>query len=113
MKLKELKQILKETVREVIQEELKEILLEAIKSSKTTSLPLMESFKNTATPQLPMSSQDKRNAYKDILGETAAGFNTNNIQNFKPNLGMDMTNGSLPEGDVGMEQIMNLMNPNR
>ena len=57
-----------------------------------------------------MSSQEKRDAYKNILGETAAGFNTNNAQNFRPNPGMDVANGTLPEGNVGMDQIMNLMN---
>jgi hypothetical protein len=115
MKLAELKKILKETVREVIQEELKDILLEAVKSPKVvTSTPVMESFTPTIpqpSPTTPiMSSQDKRDAYKNILGETAASFNTNNAQSFTPNPGMDIANGSLPEGSVGMDQIMNLMN---
>jgi hypothetical protein len=115
MKLAELKKILKETVREVIQEELKDILLEAVKSPKViTPTPVMESFNPTIpqpSPTTPiMSSQEKRNAYKNILGETAASFNTNNAQSFTPNPGMDVANGSLPEGSVGMDQIMNLMN---
>lgn len=117
MKLEALKKILKETVREVIQEELKDILLEAIKSPKVvTQTPVMESF-TPLTPQPSpttpiMSAQDKRDAYKNILGETAAGFNTNNVQSFRPNPSMDVANGSLPEGSVGMDQIMNLMNSN-
>jgi len=116
MKLTELKKVLKETVREVIQEELKDILLEAVKTPKVvTQTPVMESFNPISSqPPIPttpiMSSQEKRDAYKNILGETAAGFNTNNVQSFKPNPGMDMANGSLPEGNVGMDQIMNLMN---
>ena len=115
MKLTELKKILKETVREVIQEELKDILLEAVKSPKmVTTSPIMESYnpsKPTPSPTSPvMSSQEKRDAYKNILGETAASFNTNNIQTFRPNPGMDTVNGALPEGSVGMDQIMNLMN---
>ena len=76
MKLTELKKVLKETVREVIQEELKDILLEAIKTPKVvTQTPVMESL--TTSPPIPspttpvMSSQDKRDAYKNILGETA------------------------------------------
>ena len=115
MKLTELKKVLKETVREVIQEELKDILLEAIKTPKVvTQTPVMESL--TTSPPIPspttpvMSSQDKRDAYKNILGETAASFNTNNAQTFRPNPGMDVANGTLPEGNVGMDQIMNLMN---
>jgi len=115
MKLTELKKVLKETVREVIQEELKDILLEAIKTPKIVSqTPVMESFSPSIpqpSPTTPvMSSQEKRDAYKNILGETAAGFNTNNAQNFRPNPGMDVANGTLPEGNVGMDQIMNLMN---
>ena len=115
MKLTELKKVLKETVREVIQEELKDILLEAIKTPKVvTQTPVMESL--TTSPPIPspttpvMSSQEKRDAYKNILGETAAGFNTNNAQTFRPNPGMDVANGTLPDGNVGMDQIMNLMN---
>jgi len=115
MKLTELKKVLKETVREVIQEELKDILLEAVKTPKIVSQsPVMESFSPSIpqpSPTTPvMSSQEKRDAYKNILGETAAGFNTNNAQNFRPNPGMDVANGTLPEGNVGMDQIMNLMN---
>mgnify|MGYP003676726031 FL=1 len=78
----------------------------------------MESFKPsistvqpTPLPTTPvMSAQDKRDAYKNILGETAKGFTSNDAQTFRPNPGMDMTNGSLPAGTVGMDQIMNLMN---
>ena len=118
MKLEALKKILKETVREVIQEELKDILLEAVKSPKViTQTPIMESF-SPPTPPSPsttpptMSSHDKRNAYQNILGETAAGFTSNNAQSFRPNPSMDVANGSLPDGNVGMDQIMNLMNSN-
>jgi len=115
MKLTELKKVLKETVREVIQEELKDILLEAVKTSKVVNpTPVMESFNPTVptpSPTTPiMSAQDKRDAYKNILGETAKGFTSNDAQTFRPNPGMDMTNGSLPTGNVGMDQIMNLMN---
>ena len=115
MKLTELKKVLKETVREVIQEELKDILLEAVKSPKVvTQTPVMESFNPPIQPSSPstpvMSAQDKRDAYKNILGETAKGFTSNNAQSFTPNPGMDMANGSLPDGNVGMDQIMNLMN---
>lgn len=118
MKLTELKKVLKETVREVIQEELKDILLEAVKSPKVvTSTPIVESI--TPTPQQPsiqppsLSSKEKRDAYRNILGETAAGFTSNHAPNFQPNPGMDVANGSLPGGTVGMDQIMGLMNTNK
>jgi len=114
MKLTELKKVLKETVREVIQEELKDIILEAVKSPKVlTTTPIVESHNPAPSPPPTtptMSSQEKRDAYKNILGETAASFNTNNVQTFRPNPGMDVANGTLPEGNVGMDQIMSLMN---
>tara|TARA_R110001592_G_scaffold331829_2_gene614909 strand:+ start:3449 stop:3811 length:363 start_codon:yes stop_codon:yes gene_type:complete len=118
MKLEALKKILKETVREVIQEELKDILLEAVKSPKViTSTPIVESIQHTTPQPLPteikMSSQDKRDAYKNILGETAnSTFNSSQAQSFRPNPSMDVSNGTLPVGNVGMDQIMNLMNKN-
>ena len=119
MKLTELKKVLKETVREVIQEELKDILLEAVKSPKViTTTPIVESISTTpinptiTTPTL--SSEEKRDAYRNILGETANGtFNSNQAQSFRPNPGMDVANGSLPNGNVGMDQIMGLMNTNK
>ena len=115
MKLEALKKILKETVREVIQEELKDILLEAVKNPKViTPSPIVESYKPSITTPSPtnpvMSSQEKRDAYKNILGETAASFNSSQAPTFRPNPGMDVANGALPEGSVGMDQIMNLMN---
>ena len=115
MKLTELKKVLKETVREVIQEELKDILLEAVKTPKViTQPPIMESFTPSVpspTPTTPiMSSQDKRNAYKNILGETGAQFTSANVpQSFTPKPGFDTSNGTLPSGEVDMTMIAGLM----
>ena len=114
MKLQTLKNILKETVREVIQEELKDILLEAIKSPKViTQTPIVESYNPpipTPSPTTPvMSSAEKRSAYQNILGETSAGFTSNNAQSFRPQAGMDVANGTLPPGEVDMSQIAGLM----
>ena len=107
MKLEALKKAIKEVVKEVIQEELKEILLEAVKGTKVIQpQQMVESRIPTPSPQTPimnsqpqMSPQEKREAYKNILGES-----------FVPKPGMDTTNGALPQGSVGMDQIMNLMN---
>ena len=53
-----------------------------------------------------------RESYKNILGETAASFNTSNVGQPLQVTSMDTTspNGQLPQGEVGMDQIMNLMN---
>ena len=115
MKTSALKTIIKEAVREAIQEELKEILLEAVKTPKvithpTYAAPVMEN-QSPIIPQTPvMSSEEKRSAYENILGDTAASFTSNQAQSFQPQAGMDVANGTLPTGEVDMSQIMGLMN---
>jgi hypothetical protein len=108
MKSSEFKKLIKEAVREVIQEELKDILLEAVRAPKT------QIVKEHMIPQVDISSKpiditmDKKKAYMDILGETALNFTSRDVQKFSPQ-GVDPVNGSLPEGEVGMDQIMNLI----
>lgn len=117
MKTTELKKIIKEAVREAIQEELKDILLEAVRSPKPTIsagapvAPVVEASK-PSTPAI--SIQDQRAAYASILegmtpnqgqiSATSADVNT-----FVPRA-IDSANGSLPEGNVGLDKIMGLMN---
>jgi hypothetical protein len=122
MKLKALKKVIKEVVKEVIQEEIKDILLEALKSNRVTSPQPVVETRVPITPQTPpqqpvmntqprkMSLEEQRDAYKNILGETERQFTSQHAQNFVPKPGMDTTQGQLPTGDVGMDQIMNLMN---
>ena len=113
MKTSALKTIIKEAVREAIQEELKDILLEAVKTPKVIShippSPVVENI-NPIIPQQPiMSAEDKRTAYRSILGDTGATLNSSNVQSFQPQAGMDTANGTLPAGEVDMSQIMGLM----
>jgi hypothetical protein len=109
MKPTELKRFIKEAVREAIQEELKDILLEAIRSPKT------QIVKEHMIPQVDISSKpqeitmDKRQAYMEVLGETAFNFNSQDVPRFSPQ-GVDSINGALPGGEVGMDQIMSLIN---
>ena len=113
MKTSALKSVIKEAVREAIQEELKDIILEAVRTPKViTQSPIVENISPTIPPipQTPtMSSADKRSAYENILGDTAATFTSNNGQSFQPQAGMDVANGTLPPGEVDMNQIMGLM----
>ena len=114
MKQSILKKMIKDSVKEAIQEELKDILLEAIKSPKS---PINESFippieignKVNVTQPIP----DLKNKYADIMGaldETRMSYTSNDIQQPLNTVGSDPVNGSLPQGDVSMEQIMGLMN---
>tara|TARA_B100000963_G_scaffold271513_1_gene239674 strand:- start:3629 stop:3952 length:324 start_codon:yes stop_codon:yes gene_type:complete len=102
MKVERLKNIIKEATREVIHEELKEILLEAVKNRPSS--PITE---NRISPQHQEGVKNSlRTSYKDILGETAQTMTTNNLQGtFKPQPGIDSANGTLPSGQVSLDQI--------
>tara|TARA_R110000823_G_scaffold115059_1_gene237616 strand:+ start:695 stop:1075 length:381 start_codon:yes stop_codon:yes gene_type:complete len=123
MKTEALKRIIKEAVREAIQEELKEVLLEAVKAPKAiVTQPIQESRTITSTTPPPVVSAPKRllaeqrQSYLDIIGETGLNLNSSHAQGFgskpfNPQGGGDTTspNGSLPDGEVNMDQIMGLM----
>lgn len=109
MKVEALRKLLKEVVREVIQEELKEILLEALKSPKQTIVNESQIPQNTPPPTFQQPTADLRQKYKDAMGETAMSFTTNDVTPFRPPTA-DPINGNLGEGEVGMDQIMNLLN---
>ena len=113
MKTSALKILIKEAVKEAIQEELKEILLEAVKTPKVITQaplnPVMENINPTVPQQPTMSAEDKRTAYRNILGDTGATINSGNAQAFQPQVGMDAANGTLPAGEVDMSQIMGLI----
>jgi hypothetical protein len=113
MKIDVLKKLIKESVREVIQEELKDILLEAVRTPKTV---VRESYSPTTTPVSPSQPtfippvMDARKAYMDVMNETALSFTSRDAQvPFRPQVS-DPVNGSLGAGEVGMDQIMNLLN---
>jgi len=109
MKPNEFKKIIKEAVREAIQEELKDILLEAVKSPKQI---VRESYSppiQTPQPSFTQPTMDLREKYRDVLGETAMSFTSQDIQpSFRPS--GDPINGNLGAGEVGMDQIMSLLN---
>ena len=53
---------------------------------------------------------DFRSKYAEVLGETAMNFTSQDAQvPFRPQVS-DPINGSLGAGEVGMDQIMALMN---
>lgn len=107
MKQDLLKKLIKEAVKEAIQEELKDILLEAVRSPKQTVVENIQPQKVVDGPS--MSSNERRAAYQNILGDMTATFNSQHIaQPFNPQGAMP--GGDLPTGEVNMSQIMNLMN---
>ena len=105
MKIGQLKGIIKEAVKEAIQEEMKDILLEAIKTPQPNST--IVSSPTPTNPVAKKSREELKESYRNILGETAAQFNSSMIN--KP---LQVTNSdtmsegsSLPDGNVSMEQI--------
>jgi len=107
MKQDALKSLIKQAVREAIQEELKDILLEAVRAPKQTVVESVQPQKVVDGPS--MSSNEKRAAYQNILGDIAASFNSQNVpQAFNPQ--NTMPGADLPSGEVNMDQIMSLMN---
>ena len=126
MKTSVLKNLIKEAVKEAIQEELKEVLLEAVRAPKintVASSPIVESKDITSTTPPPVTSKpvtqhslaEKKQKYMDVIGETALNLNSSHAANFNkpfnPTGTIDTTspNGSLPAGEVNMDQIMGLM----
>jgi hypothetical protein len=109
MKTDGLKRLIKEAVREAIQEELKDILLEAVRSPKQIIRESIQPIE-TPKPSFTQPTMDLRSKYKDVLGETALSFTSNDVQQpFRPQ-SSDPVNGNLGTGDVGMDQIMSLLN---
>ena len=113
MKPQDFKKLIKDAVREAIQEELKDILLEAVRAPKTV---VNESIRDTyAQPHVEkprqLSAQERRDMFSGILGEMQNGgvATSSYAGNFQPK-STDTVNGALPEGSVGLDQIMNLMN---
>lgn len=109
MKIDGLKKIIKEAVREAIQEELKDILLEAVRTPKTIVKESIQTI-DTPKPTFTQPTMDARKAYSDIMNETMLSFTSKDAQvPFRPQVS-DPVNGNLGAGEVGMDQIMNLLN---
>lgn len=111
MKLTELRKIIREEVREAIQDELKEILLEAVKSPKAV---VSEGITPQVVTSKPQPNPDAQKAFRQqIMSEMMNGMGnvnltTNDVGTFNPQGAMP--GGDLPAGNVGLDQIMGLMN---
>jgi hypothetical protein len=117
MKPSELKNLIKTAMKEAIQEELKDILLEAVRSNKQ---PITESYKvsddrtlsfntNVIPHQQTKSPVNNKKAYMDILGEMSHPTKSGFEGEFKVPNNIDPVNGTLPDGQLGLDAIMNLI----
>lgn len=127
MKLSQLKTIVKEAVKEAIQEEMKDILMEAVRAPRQTVVEKIIAKPSTdiGTPgpmnpiaQTPMSGDSRmamRENIQSVLGSMMpdASGNIKATTNSMPlQMGsMDTTspNGQLPQGEVSMDMITNIM----
>jgi hypothetical protein len=121
MKPSEFKTLIKEAVREAFQEELKEILLEAVKAPKGTPVGIggygtvTESQGTYAQPHInnpkQLNPSERRNMFAGMIEEMHNGgvANTTYQGTITPGQPIDTINGALPEGQVGLDMIMNLM----
>lgn len=117
MKQSEFKKIIKEAVREAIQEELKDILLEAIRSSKNIvkeNNSFDTNFIPTPIPNSHTISKTPNKAVIDsILGDMKSGkakFTSEDLGYRPPPVNTMVEGSRLPEGEVGLDQIMGLIN---
>lgn len=114
MDITKFKKIIKESVREVIQEELRDILLEAVKTPKTivseTVQPNIYAQPHISQPK-QLTPSERRAMFGNILEDMQSGgmASTENIP-FRSAGPVDPMNGQLPEGELGLDQIMGLMN---
>jgi len=107
MKLTELRKVIREEVKAAIQEELKDILLEAVKTPKSTI---------TETQTVAKPDPEAQKAFRQqMLSQMASGngnmtLTSNDTNTFVPT-GMATAEGSaLPPGNVGLDQIMGIIN---
>ena len=128
MKLSQLKTIVKDAVKEAIQEEMKDILIEAVRAPKQTvyehkvGTPTTDvAVPNPINPvmQTPMSTDDRmvmRENIQNVLSGMMPGTDgtlSATSADVPLQVGSGDTtspNGSLPQGNVSMDQIMGLMN---
>jgi hypothetical protein len=129
MKVSQLKIIVKEAVKEAIQDELKDILLEAVRAPKQTVVeritPTPSTDKGTLNNTNPviqtsLPETDKLKLRENMMnvldgmrpganGTISANTNSMPLQ-MNGNIDTASPNGSLPQGNVSMDQIMGLMN---
>ena len=126
MKLSQLKSIVKGAVKEAIQEEMKDILMEAVRSPKqtvyenkigTSTTDVVPPIPTNPTMQTSLPETDKatlRENMMNVLDGMRPGANgTLNANTSNVPLQVtstDTMNGSLPQGEVNMDQIVGLMN---
>lgn len=109
IKSSQLKSLIKEAVREAIQEEIKDILLEAVKSPQVVQPSPQIQIENTQPSTPTMSPEARRAMYSQMINGSQP-ITSQQVSSFNVSGPVDTINGQLPAGEVGMDQIQNLLN---
>jgi hypothetical protein len=120
MKPTDFKKIIKDAVREAIQEELKDILLEAVRAPKV--VPVGTGFGTVTESSTPSTTTSQitqaRSLYSQMMSDFKPGTETISMNTSTP-MGQGSyipsgvssgIEGTLHPGDLGLDQIMGLMN---
>ena len=122
MKTDILKKLIKDAVKEAIQDELKDILLEAVRAPKTVvqetyagAQPSYSSQPVIAQSNGTTVNHDLRRNLRSMIGSEFDTVVTANSSHAQPSYTPPPVNtagegSSLPGGEVGLDQIMGLMN---
>ena len=120
MKISQLKKIIKESVKEAIQEEMKDILIEAVRAPKQVVREMETPTPTNPVAQTNLPEKDKLKLRENMMsvldgmmpGADGTLSDTSANVPLKVQGPIDTTsaNGSLPDGNVSMDQIMGLMN---
>lgn len=119
MKVNDLRNLIKESLKEVIKEELldfkfeirrelKEILEEKLKTQNSLTENLSSPNSNNLLSN-EIDPLERKKLYESVLFETGKDmFGLNERKKFQP-ISVDPINGVLPEGDIDLSQITQLL----
>ena len=120
MKISQLKKIIKESVKEAIQEEMKDILIEAVRAPKQVVREMETPTPTNPVAQTNLPEKDKLKLRENMMSVldgmmpgadgTLSATSANVPLKIQGPIDTTSANGSLPDGNVSMDQIMGLMN---
>ena len=120
MKISQLKKIIKESVKEAIQEEMKDILIEAVRTPKQVVREIETPTPTNPVAQTNLPEKDKLKLRENMMSVldgmmpgadgTLSATSANVPLKVQGPIDTTSANGSLPDGNVSMDQIMGLMN---
>ena len=120
MKISQLKKIIKESVKEAIQEEMKDILIEAVRAPKQVVREMETPTPTNPVAQTNLPEKDKLKLRENMMSVldgmmpgadgTLSATSANVPLKVQGPIDTTSANGSLPDGNVSMDQIMGFMN---